>query len=108
MDFLLQFNTANNIEGGEALGQEIGASIRSKLSRFEPRLTRVEVHFSDENGPRSSSDEIRCMIEARPKGADVVSVTGNGTNVLRASSVATTKMIGLLDSRFGKADRVRA
>lgn len=107
MDFRMQFNSANNVHGGDAVNETVSKTIRSRLSRFEPRLTRLEIHFSDENGPRASSDEIRCMIEARPKGADAVSVTGNGTNVEQAASVAASKMAGLLDSQFGKADRVR-
>lgn len=107
MDFTVQFNTANAVDGNDALNREITESVRSKLSRFEPRLTRLEIHFSDENGPRSSSDELRCMIEARPKGGDAVSVTGEGTNLQQAANVATGKMISLLDSRFGKLDRVR-
>lgn len=107
MDFRVQFNSANDVNGDDAVNEAISASLRSKLSRFEPRLTRIEVHFSDENGPRSSSDEIRCMIEARPKGSGPVSVTGTGTNVEQAASVAASKMVSLLDSQFGKADRVR-
>lgn len=108
MDFKLQLNTANNVDGQDALNRELSDAIASKLTRFAPRLPRLEVHFSDENGPRSSSDEIRCVIEARPKDADAVSVAGDGANVHQAANVATSKMIALLDSRFGKADRVRA
>ena len=62
MDFKLQLNTANNVDGQDALNRQLSDAIGSKLTRFAPRLTRLEVHFSDENGPRSSSDEIRCVI----------------------------------------------
>ena len=64
----IQINTANNIAGREALTRQLEETVRSRLSRFSERLTRVEVHVGDENGDRNAGDDKRCVIEVRPAG----------------------------------------
>lgn len=98
----VQINTANNVAGREALMESIEADVRSRLSRFEDRLTRVEVHVADENGERQEGDDKRCVIEARPAGLAPVTVTEQAGSIDQATSGALGKLSSALDRTFGK------
>ncbi|MCA1748854.1 MAG: HPF/RaiA family ribosome-associated protein [Parasphingopyxis sp.] len=103
MDF--QFNTDSSVTGTENVAERIEAQLRNKLGRFEPRLTRIEVHVTDSNARKGGGDDKICKIEARPRGGEPVSVTAQAGDVAAAARQAGSKMVSLLDSHFGKADR---
>ncbi len=98
----IQINTDNAIDATAAQTGEIEAAVRDGLSRFASRLTRVEVHFADENGPGSGIDDKRCMIEVRPAGQGPVAVTDQGGSMDRATSGALAKMTTALERTFGR------
>ncbi len=99
---LIQFNTDNRITGDEALAAQAEDIIASRLNRFSSKLSRVEVHLADVNGPKGGSDDIVCTIEARPEGGNPVTVKGNAGQVETALRDAADKMQALLDTHFGK------
>jgi hypothetical protein len=98
----IQINTANNVEGREALARSLEETVRTKLSRFSERLTRVEVHVGDENGERSAGDDKRCVIEVRPAGREPISVTDQAGSIDQAASGALNKVATALDRTFGR------
>ncbi|MGV8928903.1 MAG: HPF/RaiA family ribosome-associated protein [Brevundimonas sp.] len=98
----IQINTANNVDGREALTQEVEETVRTRLARFSERLTRVEVHIHDENGDRNAVHDKRCVIEARPAGHDPISVTDQADSIDQATAGALSKMATALDRTFGK------
>ncbi len=98
----VQINTSNNVSGREALTQQLEETVRTRLSRFSERLTRVEVHVGDENGDRRGGDDKRCVIEVRPAGRDPISVTEQAASIDQAASGALTKVTTALDRTFGK------
>lgn len=98
----IQFNTDNRITGDEALAAQAEEIIQSRLNRFSGRLSRVEVHLADVNGPKGGSDDIVCTLEARPEGGNPVTVKGNAGQVESAIRDASDKMQALLDTHFGK------
>lgn len=105
---LIQVLTDNHIDGSAALIQEIESAVEQTLHRFENRITRTEVHLSDENSRHKSHGEpIRCRLEVRPASHQPVSVTADGANIDQAVSGALTKMEKLLDSTFGRLDDPR-
>jgi len=98
----VQINTTNNVTGREALTQQLEETVRTRLSRFSERLTRVEVHVGDENGDRSGGDDKRCVIEVRPAGRDPISVTDQAGSIDQAASGALNKVVTALDRTYGK------
>lgn len=98
----IQINTANNVEGREALTRSLEETVRTKLSRFSERLTRVEVHVGDENGERGAGDDKRCVIEVRPAGREPISVTDQAGSIDQAASGALNKVATALDRTFGR------
>jgi len=98
----VQINTANNIEGREALNLHLEGEVRDRLSRFKDRLTRVELHLDDEDGAKTGADDKRCVVEARPAGLNPLSVSEQANSIERATSGALDKMASALDRTFGK------
>jgi hypothetical protein len=98
----IQINTANNLAGRQATTERLEALVTERLSRFEDRLTRVELHVGDENGERNNGADIRCQIEARPAGLDPVSVTDQSDTIDQAASGALGKLTTALERTFGK------
>ncbi|MDP1630400.1 MAG: hypothetical protein Q8L66_03140 [Caulobacter sp.] len=98
----VQINTANNIEGREALSQQLELVVRDRLSRFADRLTRVDLHVSDENGDKHATHDKRCVIEARPAGLDPVTATDQAGSIDQATTGALGKVVSALETVFGK------
>ena len=99
----IQFNTDNQISGTENVAERVEAQLRAKLGRFEDRLTRLEVHIGDQNGPKDGGGDIRCSIEARPRGSEPVAVSADASDVDAAAREAAAKMASRLETHFGKA-----
>ncbi len=79
------------------------ARIESGLARYRERLTRVEAHLSDVNGPKGGHD-IRCALEARPAGHQPLAVTNEAHTPEDSVKGAVEKMGRLLEHTFGRID----
>lgn len=97
----IQVNTDHHIHGGEKLATYVTAELESTLARFDRWLTRVEVHFSVDAAGRT--DDKRCVIEARPSGAQPVAVTNHGGSVDDAYNGAALKLEKVLDTKYSRA-----
>lgn len=96
------FNSDNRIDGHDGVASSAETLLTERLSRFSSRLTRVEVHVADQNGPRGGADDIRTTIEARPTGGKPIAVSGNGASVDASVRDAAGKLVSSLDTEFGK------
>lgn len=71
----ININTDNQVHVTEEARQKWQSEIASALQRFRDWITRVEVHLTDENSSsKGGSDDIRCLMEARPAGKQPVSI----------------------------------
>jgi ribosome-associated translation inhibitor RaiA len=70
----------------------VEAEVRSALERFEERITRVEVHVRDVNGPKEGDDDKHCTMEARIGGLDPMAVTADGPDAMAAVAAAAAKL----------------
>lgn len=100
-----QFNSDSSVMGTNNVAQRIEEMVRMKLSRFGERLTRIEVHVSDVNGSKHGADDKHCMIEARPRGARPIGVTGRADKVDAAARRAANILAQRLERQFGKGSR---
>ena len=48
----IQFNTDSSVEGKHALEVYMTETISEALARFSDKITRIEVHVSNENGEK--------------------------------------------------------
>lgn len=100
MDVLV--NTDSSVEGREALITHVEQSLRHTLARFADRITRLEVHLSDENADKHGADDKRCVVEARIAGRAPTAVTHHAPDLHKAVAGAGDKMKHALDTIFGK------
>jgi ribosome-associated translation inhibitor RaiA len=98
----IQVNSDNHIESSIRLEEWIRTTVESTLDRYEEDLTRVEVHIRDENGDKPGPHDIRCQMEARPKGHQPISVTHKADSLDQAVEGAAVKLDHALEHLFGK------
>ena len=99
----IQINTDKNIEGHERLEAYFSSELEKVLSRFEDKITRIEVHLGDENsGDKGGLNDKRCMIEARPAKLQPVAVTAYADTIEKAFFQASEKIKKTLTTTFEK------
>jgi len=94
----IHVNTDGHIGGSLGFSRHVGAIVRDALGRFDDKITRVEIHFSDENSRVKSSEiDKRCLMEARVAGRKPIAVSHQGANIDQALGGAATKLKKILD-----------
>lgn len=104
---LIQVNTDANINGREQLVDYARSTVESALDRFRDRITRVEVHISDQNGDKSGQDDKRCIMEARVGGHQPTTATHQAATVEQAIDGAAHKLAKVIESTLGRLDDER-
>ncbi len=101
----VQVNTDNHTAGSLELTTYVESMLESGLSQFGERITRVEVHFTDENGRgKSGEHDKRCLLEARLAGLQPLAVSADGSTLEQALSSAVDKLETLLKRTLGRMD----
>ena len=98
----IQLNTDKNILGSEKFETYVTEKINRSLKRFASKITRIEVHLSDQNAHKSGSDDIQCKIEARIEGLSPLVLTDKNSTKEKAIDAAMDKMKATLDTVIGK------
>jgi len=98
----IQFNTDKNIQGTEVLETIVYDKINHALKHYDEKITRIEVHLSDENADKGGSDDIQCKIEARLEGLQPVIVVSKSGTKEKALDSAVDKMKSALSTIMGK------
>jgi ribosome-associated translation inhibitor RaiA len=97
----VQINTDNQIKSDADANERLERKIRSRLRRFEKRLTHVEVHVSDVNGSKGGTDK-KVSLEVRPTGHEPLAVHAEGQRIEDAVTVAADKAARALDRTLGR------
>jgi ribosome-associated translation inhibitor RaiA len=92
----IQTNTDHNIPGREALTAHVNKVLSNALSHFRERVTRVEVHLSDENGPKGGEADMRCAMEARLGNLQPIAITHAAATLHQAIGGAANKLARLV------------
>lgn len=100
----IQLHSDSHVPASQNLAQHCESILTSALARYGTRITRVEVHFADENSHKGGGDDIRCVLEARPAGLQPIAVRHNAPAVELAFDGAVEKLERSLDSTFGRLD----
>ena len=105
----IQVNAGHHIEAREALVARVSADLSRALARISDHITRIEVHLSDENGEKNGQHDHRCTLEDRLERRQPVAVTHHAATLDLSVSGATSKLLRVIDSQFGRLeDRRRA
>ena len=100
-----QFNSDSSVMGTDNVAERIEAQLRHRIARYEERLTRIEVHVSDENAHKHGHDDKTCTIEARPRGGKPIGLHGKADKVDDAARKAANTLVQRLERVFGKEAR---
>jgi ribosomal subunit interface protein len=103
----VQINSDNNISMHTRLSDAIGAYINNLLQRFDPYLTRVDVHLTGESIKKAGPKDKRCVLEARAKRRQSLIVSNKSTDIEDAFSGAADKMHRQLETTYGRLDDKR-
>ena len=98
----IQVHTDHNIALHEPLSEHVKSVVETSMSRFERRITRVEVHIGDENGHRGGRRDKRCTMEARLSGREPTVVTHHALSVDEAVTGAAHKLIAAVTHVVGR------
>lgn len=101
----IQVNTDRHIDGSAELKTQVETTLEDALSRFSNRITRLEVHLSDENGSqKSDGSDKRCVLEARLTGMKPIKVSANGSSHEQALNEGSKKLEKLLGRTLDRLD----
>jgi ribosome-associated translation inhibitor RaiA len=98
----VKVHTDAHIEGREAFARWVETELADKLSRFRDHVTRVEVHFADDNADKSGDQDKRCLLEARLARHEPGAVSHHAPKVADALIGSIDKLRRALDSTFGR------
>lgn len=99
----IQMNTDGNIDGHAAMAADVSRTVERSLNRFSDRITRVEIHLSDENSDKKvGNDDMCCVLEARLAGHQPVAVTNHADTMNQAVDGAADKLTSLIESTLGR------
>lgn len=101
-DVTVQINY-RDMPKSDALDSHIRGQIETDLARIADKLTRIEIHLGDESSVKKHTPgDKRCMMEARPRGLDPISVEAHADDIFAAVSEASGKLGRALTRRFEK------
>src|SRR5690606_23820275 len=98
----IHVNTERHRRGGGSLEERVQAMVRDAVSHLSDRITRIEVHLSDENSERSGDKDKRCMLAARVGGLRPIAVTHQAETLALAIDGAAEKLERTLESTLGR------
>jgi ribosome-associated translation inhibitor RaiA len=98
----VQVNTDRHVNGSVALAERVRATVESTLARFSDRITRVEVHLSDENSATKGGFDMRCVMEARVNGRPPTAVTATAPTLDEAIAGAVERLERAIGNMLGR------
>ncbi|MCI9845220.1 HPF/RaiA family ribosome-associated protein [Flavobacterium pectinovorum] len=98
----IQINTDKNIDGHARLENYFSEELEKGLARFEDKITRIEVHFGDENGDKFSLNDKKCVLEVRIANLQPLTVTEHADTLEKAFNGALAKAKKSLTTTFEK------
>jgi len=95
-------NSDSNITASEPVAGRVQSIVHAAVARFSSRITRIEVHLNDTNGPKHGAREKRCTLEARVGGVRPVAVTHEAPSLIEAIEGAAQKLEHALEHTLGR------
>ncbi len=103
MQILLHADT--HTDGSRLMAEHLTTVVGDAMGRFGERVTRVEAHLSDVNGPaKPGGNDIHCTLEARLVGLDNIVAKGHAGNAHQAIEGALRKLKRAVGAEIAKHD----
>ncbi len=98
----MQIQISSDAPQHESFTTRITGVVESALSHCGGRITRVEVHMSDESASKKGHEDKRCTLEAHVEGLAPSAVTHHAPTLDQAVQGAADKMKRMLESSIDK------
>jgi Sigma 54 modulation protein / S30EA ribosomal protein len=95
-------NSDSHIKSGDS--PTVRSLVEAAVDRFQSRITRIEVHLSDTNGPKHGDRDKRTVIEARVGGLRPIAVSHEAPTLLEAAEGAAGKLQRALEHALSRLD----
>jgi ribosomal subunit interface protein len=96
----------DNVQVDDTLAHRIDEEVHKALKHHQDRITRVEVHLKDENGPKAGVDK-QCVMEARLAGDDPVTINEQSDDLTKLIHQAAEKLQRAVSKRIERAKDLR-
>lgn len=97
---IIEVRASSSVRGSATLDKHVEDVVSRALAHFAARLTRIDVHLTDENADKKGLNDKRCQIEARPASRKPLSTSATAATVEQALVSAVGKMKRKLASRL--------
>jgi ribosome-associated translation inhibitor RaiA len=102
---LIQVNFGD-VERSDAIDQFARDKVTKELGHLTDKLTRVEVHLRDDNSAgKSSSNDKRCTMEARPAGRKPLTVEHAGDDLYKVITETAGKLSRAVKKNVDRAEQ---
>ncbi|MGD9689685.1 MAG: HPF/RaiA family ribosome-associated protein [Phycisphaerales bacterium] len=81
-----------NLQTSSAIDAWVHRKLAGVFRRYGSKMTAVEVHFEDVNGPKHGIADARCVMEARVNGRLPVAVQARARDLYAAIDAASRKL----------------
>ncbi len=98
----IQVNTDHNIQGTEVFAAHVRGVVEHALAHFHDRVTRVEVHVSDQNGVKGGQDDHACSMEVRLEGRQPAAASHRAPTADLAVHGAADKLKRAIENILGR------
>ncbi len=98
----IQVNGDNHIHARERLSARVEEVVGAALQRFGERISRVEVHLTDENHLKNAQADKRCLIEAHISGHVPTTVSHHAQTLDQAVDGAAHKIERAVDHALAR------
>lgn len=95
-------NHDNHVRVGEEVATRLTRLIEDSLLHYRDRITRVEMHLTDENAHKGGPADQRCVLEARLANLAPIAVTHRAEEFQLAIEGALEKLQHALQHALGK------
>ena len=95
-----------HLELSDGFEEHVLARVEEVLSHFGDWLTRVDVNLKDLNASKGG-DDMRCLIEARPRGLDPMTAEHVAGEIRDAFHGALDKIHRVLNHQHGRLSKNR-
>ena len=99
----IQLNADKILNVHEAFENQLKGRLSKDFKRFDEHITTLEIHITDENGLKTGSNDIKCMLEAHLKGLQSIVVSDTANTLEQSVHGAIDKLKNSLDSIIGRA-----
>ncbi len=93
-----------NLQTSSAIEAWVHRKLAGAFRRYGSKMTAVEVHFEDVNGPKHGAADARCVMEARVNGRSPIAVQARADDLYGAIDAASRKLDAAIARVVERAD----